>query len=452
MARRRVQTDLILEIVSRFPGGASIEEVLVGLDASIPRRTLQHRLASLVKSEHLVAKGRTRGRRFFLPPQGKKERPKQEEDAFPLSPNAQVINQAVSRKIQERKYVSYSREFLDRYRPNVTQYLSKSLKKKLFELGKTDGDRPAGTYARQIYSHLLIDLSWNSSRLEGNTYSLLETEKLLELGVEAEGKDRRETQMILNHKMAIDFLLDSGVDAKIDRYTILNLHALLADDLLLDKSCGTLRQFGVGIAGSVYVPLAITQVISECFQQIVDTANAIQDPFEQAFFLMVHLPYLQPFEDVNKRVSRLSANLPLIRNNLCPLSFVDVPEKIYINGLLGVYELNKTELLSEVFAWAYERSCLRYSVTKKSLGDPDPFRARYRLLRKETVAIVVRKKLNKQEAIAFIRKQAQTEVPDTDQMKFIEVVETELMNLHKGNIARYGLRPMEFEKWQHSWR
>jgi Fic family protein len=166
---------------------------------------------------------------------------------------------------------------------------------------------------------------------------------------------------------------------------------------------------------------------------------------------MVHLPYLQPFEDVNKRVSRLAANLPLMRENLCPLSFVDVPEQIYINGLLGVYELNQIELLAEVFAWAYERSCLRYSAARKTLGEPDPFRIRYRTLRKETVALVVREKMDKKLATAFIRKQAKNKVPDSDQMKFIEVVETELMNVHEGNISRYGLRPSEFEIWQKGW-
>lgn len=448
---RTAQTDLILEIVGRFPGGASVEEILIGLYPAPSRRTLQYRLASLVKKGLLVAEGRTKGRRFHLPTAIKISRTEQPSPNFPLSTTAKAIHLAVSRPIQDRIYVSYEREFLDRYRPNVTQYLSESLKRKLFDLGKTEGDRPAGTYARQIYSRLLIDLSWNSSRLEGNTYSLLETERLLELGEAAEGKDRRETQMILNHKAAIEFLLESAGDVGINRYTVLNIHALLSDELLQDRSCGSLRQIAVGIAGSVYLPITVPQLVSECFQQIVDTANAIKDPFEQAFFLMVHLPYLQPFEDVNKRVSRLAANLPLIRENLCPLSFVDVPEQIYINGLLGIYELNQIELLAEVFAWAYERSCLRYSAARKTLGEPDPFRIRYRTLRKETVAFVVREKMDKRLATAFIRKQAKNGVPDNDQMKFVEVVETELMNIHQGNISRYGLRPSEFEIWQKGW-
>jgi Fic family protein len=92
----------------------------------------------------------------------------------------------------------------------------------------------------------------------------------------------------------------------------------------------------------------VPDLINECFEQVLDTAKAIQNPFEQAFFLMVHISYLQPFEDVNKRVSRLIANIPLIRLNLSPLSFVDVPQKTYINGLLAVYELNQIDLLRDV--------------------------------------------------------------------------------------------------------
>ena len=93
---------------------------------------------------------------------------------------------------------------------------------------------------------------------------------------------------------------------------------------------------------------------------ILDKAGAIADPFEQAFFVMVHIPYLQPFIDVNKRVSRPGANIPLIRHNLCPLSFIDVPERAYVEGTLGVYELTNIDLLRDVFVWAYERSCQRY--------------------------------------------------------------------------------------------
>ena len=193
----------------------------------------------------------------------------------------------------------------------------------------------------------------------------------------------------------------------------------------------------MGIAKSIYHPLAVPQVIDECFQQILDTASAIENPFEQAFFVMVHLPYLQPFEDANKRVSRLGANIPLIRQNLCPLSFVDVPEETYISGLLGVYELNRVELLREIFIWAYERSCALYSATRQTLGEPDPFRMRYRDLILDTLTCIVRGCMDQKTAAAIMIERA-----------FIEVIESEMRGLHEGNIARYRLRPVEYESWR----
>jgi len=371
----------------------------------------------------------------------------------PISPEAEAVRQAVRKPIQSRKPVGYNREFLDSYHPNETFYLSPDIRSRFFESGRSQGDeRPAGTYARQIFNRLLIDLSWNSSRLEGNTYSLLETERLLEQGETAEGKDALETQMVLNHKAAIELLVDEAEEIGFNHYTILNLHALLSENLLADpQACGRLRTMAVGVGGTVYQPLEVPQLIEECFARVLEKASAISDPFEQAFFALVHISYLQPFEDVNKRVSRLAANIPLIRGNLCPLSFVDVPERAYIGGILGVYELNRIELLRDVFVWAYERSCARYSAVRQSLGEPDPFRLRYRDLLGETVAGIVRGCKDKKEAILAIKKTAEENVRQDERARFIEVVETELMSLHEGNIARYRLRPKEFRAWREKW-
>jgi len=299
----------------------------------------------------------------------------------------------------------------------------------------------------------LIDLSWNSSRLEGNTYSLLETERLLELGEAAEGKNARDAQMILNHKSAIELLVDQAPEVGFNRYTICNLHGLLSDNLLGDpQACGRLRSIPVGIGGTVYHPLEVPQLIEECFQQILATADEINDPFEQAFFVLVHLPYLQPFEDVNKRVSRLSVNIPLIRRNLCPLTFVDVPERAYIDGIAGVYELNRVELLRDVFTWAYQRSCTRYSAVQQSLGQPDSFRVKYRKEIAEFVTAVVRQGFDKRAAIRWIAENAKEEVDTEARSRFIEIVETELGSLHEGNIARYRLQPAKFAAWKKNWR
>jgi Fic family protein len=457
--------ETILAVIAKLPQGASVEEIAGALDRKLPRRTLQRRVALLVVQKRLTVEGRARGSRYRISPIDEEIRPQagtlsvkasapQVEIYIPLSPEGKSIRQGVREPLQNRKPVGYNRAFLDVYRPNETFYLPNDIRRRLLQLGKSaGGERPAGTYARQIFNRLLIDLSWNSSRLEGNTYSLLETERLLELGENAEGKDAREAQMILNHKNAIELLVEQAAEIGFNRYTILNLHALLSDNLLADpRACGRLRAIAVAIGGTSYHPLEIPQLIEECFQQILDTATAITDPFEQGFFVMVHLPYLQPFEDVNKRVSRLALNIPLIRQNLSPLSFVDVPERAYIDGLLGVYELNRIELLRDVFVWAYERSCARYSAVRSSLGEPDPFRLRYRTPVIETVAEIVRGRVNKKAATAFIKHRAAEQVSQEDRPRFVEVVETELMSLHEGNIARYRLRPSEYQTWRQTWR
>lgn len=455
------EMDTLLEAVARFPEGVSVAHIHASLPVPVPRRTLQRRLARLVEQGRLSVEGRGPGVRYRI--RGVTGTMRGEIAPFrvqvfgevyvPVSPEADAIKQAVRRPIQDRHPVGYHREFLDAYRPNATHYLPTDIRERLLGMGRSpDGDRPAGTYARQILGRLLIDLSWNSSRLEGNTYSLLETERLLELGEAAAGKDAREAQMIRNHKAGIEFLVETPEEIGFNRHTVLNLHALLSDNLLADpQACGRLRVTSVGIAETVYHPLAVPQLIEEAFDQILDTAASIRDPFEQAFFAMVQLPYLQPFEDVNKRVSRLAANLPLIRDNLCPLSFVDVPERAYIDGMLGVYELNRVELLRDVFTWAYERSCARYSAIRKSLGEPDRFRMRHRALIAAAVAGIVRGRMDKPAAIALIRARAQAALPEAERARFIEVVETEVIGLHEGNIARYRLRPSEYQAWRGGW-
>ncbi|MSP43253.1 MAG: Fic family protein [Alphaproteobacteria bacterium] len=451
----------IRQAVGRFSRPATLNEIAGALPFKLSRRTLQRRLAQLVDQQRLAVRGVGSGRRYSRAYVMNAEplhysivlQPLHFDNYISISPEAESIKQTVRRPIQERHPIGYNRDFLDSYHPNTSYYLSSETRKRLGGLGLVPGgDSPAGTYARKIFDRLLIDLSWNSSRLEGNTYSLLETERLLRMDEAAEGKDPRETQMILNHKGAIEFLVDPSAHVTFDRFTILSLHALLSNNLLGDPQAGgRLRRIPVGIAQSVYHPLEAPQLIDECFQQILDTTTAIRDPFEQSFFAMTHLAYLQPFEDVNKRVSRLAANLPFIQQNLCPLSFVDVPDRAYLDGILGVYELNRIELLRDVFVWAYERSCARYSAIRQSLGEPDPFRLRYRDPLAKVVAEIVRSRMDKQTAVAMIRHQAAENIVPEDIAKFIEIAETELMSLHEGNIARYRLRPSEFEAWKKVW-
>lgn len=350
---KRVPDDLnqqLLAALAAQPQGMSIEALVTQFQAIASKRTIQRRLADLIAAKRIEPEKQARALQYKLAPitgsvtaiEQLDEMRSQGKIDIPLSPSGAEVRSLISHSITERIPVGYQREFLDDYRPNTSAYLTPEIRQHLYRLGKTPQmAQPAGTYARQILQRLLIDLAWASSRLEGNTYSLLETEKLVELGQMAEGKNAAETQMILNHKAAIEFLVDTADQINLNPMILRNLHALLADNLLPNPiACGQLRTNPVSIGGSVYHPLEVGLLIQENFKQILATANAITDPFEQAFFLMVHLPYLQPFDDVNKRVSRLSANIPLMKHNLCPLSFVDVPESAYIDGILGVYELN----------------------------------------------------------------------------------------------------------------
>jgi Fic family protein len=454
--------EALYQTVTQYPEGIGIEQLLTTLTPSPARRSLQRWLATLVRQGRLRKVDRGRATRYVAEPitgfghiviptpiiQG------HVTVGLPLTDEAQSVLNHVSLPLQRRTPVGYDQDFLERYQPNTTYYLPEQIRKDLLVCGQPVGaDLPAGTHARRIANRLLIDLSWNSSRLEGNTYSLLETERLLSDGEMASGKDTLETQMILNHKAAIEFLITSAADIGFTRYTIQNLHALLSDNLLPDPAAsGRLRTQAVGIGLSVFHPLENPQRIEECFDRVLVTAAAIIDPFEQAFFAMAHLPYLQPFDDVNKRVSRLSANIPFITHNLCPLSFVDVPHQLYLSAMLGIYETQRIELLRDIFAWAYRRSCAKYASVRQSMGEPDAFRLRYRTEITEFIKQVVRLKMDKASAIAFIHSHAKTAIPLPDQPRFIEIVETELMHLRESNIARHSLRPSEYATWRNGWK
>jgi hypothetical protein len=463
VVRRIQEKDLqaIEEAVKDHPEGVTAQQIADALKSAPPRRTLQYRLKSLVDSRRLVMKGEGRWARYHLAriaeaagtAAGKAEARAEGEAAPPLSSPGAEIQRYVRQPPEARKPVGYNRAFLDSYRPNETFYLSEAERARLRDAGTPKiAEQPAGTYAKQILNRLLIDLSWNSSRLEGNTYSLLDTRRLIDLGEEAEGKERLETQMILNHKDAIEFLVGTAEEIGFNRYTILNLHALLANNLLADPgAAGRLRHIRVGIERSTFHPLEVPQLIDECFDQILATASAIANPFEQAFFVMVQLPYLQPFDDVNKRVSRLSANIPLIEANLAPLSFEGVPRGAYTEAVLGVYELNRHELLRDVFIWAYERSAARYAAVRQSLGEPDPFRLRHREALREVVATVVRARMDKKQASAHVSAWTNGHIDQRERARFREIAESELSNLHEGNFARYQIRPSEFAAWREAW-
>ena len=453
------ELEIIKKAVGSLEGGGNIDEIQVAAGITIERRTLQRRLKELIQQGMIEPKGKGRAIQYHIKTsevsiaETKQSEAGKSIPAIPLSEEGKAILEIVTLPIQRRKPVGYNRDFLDSYKPNESSYLTTEEKQRLARIGFTGvNNAVGGTYAKKILQRLLIDLAWNSSRLEGNTYSLSDTQRLLDKGVHAQNKSELETQMILNHKDAIEFLVQNTDEIGFNTYTILNLHALLSNNLLNNPAdSGRLRTHGVGIGGSVYTPLSMHQMIGEMFDRILKKADQIENPFEQAFFIMVHLPYLQPFDDVNKRVSRLAANIPLNKKNVSPLSFIEVPEKLYIDGLLGVYELNKTELLKDVFLWAYDRSAKQYTVQRQSLGEPDLFRMKYREEIRGLITEIVVEAIPEDMATAVIKAKA-LRLPKEDQLKFIQTVENELTGLHEGNFARYYLRPAEFRRWREAWR
>lgn len=449
-----IEFERIIELTSQA-GKISVGE-LAGV-TGIPRNTLLRYLSELIPERiERIGKGRATRYRIATPSSAEAGKtlsnPAADTDSLQLSAASDRLRRKVRLPLHLRPRVGYNREFLESYRPNQTTYLDEATCRELELMGKTpDEGLPAGTYAREILQRLLIDLSFNSSRLEGNTYSLLETERLLNFGQDAEGKNAAEAQMILNHKAAIEMLVEGAEEIGFNRHTLFGLHAILSDGLLADSSQGgRIRSGLIGIHGSGFQPLLAPQLIEECFDQILYTAQAIKNPFEQAFFVMVQLPYLQPFIDVNKRVSRLAANIPLIQLNLRPLSFIDVPQTDYIEGLLGIYEFNDISILRDVFVWAYARSCQAYAVARQALGDPDPFRLHHRTSIFGAIREIIQNGMNQQQGGVHVYQRAET-IPSEERGRWIELTFLELAAIHEGNFARFRVRPSEFQAWWEKW-
>ena len=429
---------------------------LHALHAQVPRRTLQRWLAELAVAKIIQPIGDGRTRRYVkgtitgaATPQIKPTTPfEQEAYGFRVSADSQDIVQYLAQPISMRKPVGYQRDFIESYIPNSTHYLSPSLRRQLHAMGGTDqATAPAGTHSRAVLNRLLIDLSWASSHLEGNTYSRLDTRELVEFGRAAEGKPAIETQMILNHKSAIEMLVENIESVEFNRYTIMNLHSALSENLLPNPADeGRVRQHAVDISHSVYKPISVPQQLEDLLDILLTRANQITDPFEQAFFVMVHLPYLQPFADINERVSRLAANLPLFRANLCPMTYLDVPPEMYSRAILGVYELTRVELLRDVFVWAYERSTQEYIAIKQTLAQPDPQRLKWRTLIKSTIREIVLSP--KMDALVVIDHSLKSSVPDGERADVRAIIIEDLQRIHEGVVARYGLRLSEYLSWK----
>jgi Fic family protein len=213
-------------------------------------------------------------------------------------------------------------------------------------------------------------------------------------------------------------------------------------DLLADEhALGTIRQKVVNISGTTYLPTQVPVLLEEMFGQIIDKAKRIKNPIESAFFLWVNLAYLQPFEDGNKRTSRLSANIPLMLYNCAPLSFIDVDAGDYALAMLGVYEQRDASLAIDLFEWAYQRSISRYAVTLDSMGVPNKVRLGFRAALTEAIGHVVRDRMTAEQAILSLA------IAQDQEELFRGILMDELAALGMHNFARYRLGMKQTEDW-----
>ncbi len=457
--------DAVLSLLIAAERPLSRGDIAAGIELKINPKTLQRRLLELSKQGIIIKSGVGRGTKYQtaadpesialsdevngLAAVSINEDIDNKEDMSPIfSARALEKLKYLEIPVFARKKVSYNFQLIQDYVPNETMYVSNQMREAMRKAGiRFDKKLAAGTYAKDILQKLLIDLSYNSSRLEGNTYSILDTQRLLEAGVEADDKHTEETTMILNHKEAIIFLVQSAAEIDLSSFIVKNIHAALSQDLINSNACGRVRGIEVNIGMSSYTPLDNSHQLEEQLEFVLRKARKIEDPFEQSFFLLINLSYLQAFEDVNKRTSRLSCNIPFIKENLCPLSFVDVPKQDYLSSLILYYETGEVLPAVEVFYWAYLKSCEKYSVVRESMTQIDPYRIKYRVQRKSAMGDIIRGGKTGGTIEAYLEDFCiQNSIEDPD--RFIAMTITDLNNLHAGNLVGLGVTLSMFEKWQ----
>lgn len=442
---KNTQKVAVLRILRQCTEPVALPELLSKLGVGYAERSVR-RWVNLLIDEGLVERlGQKRGARYRVidVPQVQTERGERI-----LSDASEKILEQLRQPLSKRDPVTYNALFLERYQPNRTFYLPEQVRQMLSQSGqRLRVNMPAGTYARKIYNHLLIDLSYNSSRLEGNTYSLLDTKKLLEEGEAAAGRLNEEAVMILNHKDAIRYLIDKGITEALNKNIIFTMHYLLSDGLVSHSQAGKIRDEGVRIGGSTYVPYEQPRKLEKLLEHICQKANEIADPFEQSFFLLVHISYLQAFIDVNKRTARLCANIPLVKHNLVPLAFKDIEVDDYMLAMLAIYEFNQVGPLADLYVHSYLRGCKLYDITVEAIG-LDEIRVRYRKQRREILRYVIDTGLVGKEMWDYIEHEIADKILKVDQAAVREDLEEDLCGIDVPSVQGLGISLTAFKKWQ----
>ena len=310
--------------------------------------TLKRVIAAGIKAGDIVAEGKARATRYRLSPQAQLLMPLNLDTYFALevderqvhsSYNFELINGLLAEtRLFSDKEQAHLDALQDEFRQHVNELTDNEYRKEMERLG--------------------IDLSWKSSQIEGNTYTLLETERLLRESKTAEGKTKEEAVMLLNHKDALSFILDNpDYLQELTVSHIEDIHQLLTKDLSIDKG---LRRHRVGITGTNYHPLDNEFQIREAMRDACKLINSKYNIFEKALLTLVLLSYIQPFSDGNKRTARITSNALLIANDYCPLSFRSIDSIDYKKAMLIFYEQNNLYAFKQIFIEQFEFAVKEY--------------------------------------------------------------------------------------------
>ena len=328
--------DKIIEYL-QYHQGASRRELMGALELGIGDTQVKALLASGIESGNLRSEGQARATRYFITPKAQVLRTIDLDSYYAVDAD------------KRQMHTTYNFELIRHVLPKV-EIFTKDEYKFFADRGRAFQERMKD-YPKELYDkemeRLGIDLSWKSSEIEGNTYTLLETVNLLKDKIEAKGKKREEAIMLLNHKAALKAIIDKSAYFKsLSLARMEDVHSVLIEDLGVERN---LRHIRVGISGTRYHPLEVESQIREAVEDMCTLVNGKSAPYEKALLTLLLIAYIQPFTDGNKRTSRLMANALLIAHSLCPLSFRTVEANDYRAALLLFYEQNNLSAFKKLF-------------------------------------------------------------------------------------------------------
>lgn len=337
----------ILQFLHYSPS-SSRAEIAAGLKDAPSERTLKRIIAELVQNGDIRVEGKGKATRYSLSAQA--------HLMMPVDIDTYFIKDVDERTVQE----SFNFELIREVLPKVNLFSEEERSR--LETAQTAFFRNMRTLSELEYrkemERLGVDLSWKSSQIEGNTYSLLETERLLKEKQTAQGKTKEEAVMLLNHKDALDFILDCPDYLKeLSVRRLEDIHSILTKELGVGSG---IRRRRVGITGTNYRPLDNEFQIREALEDTCRLVNSKEDVFEKALLTLVLLSYIQAFTDGNKRTARISSNAILIAWGYCPISFRTVDSVDYKKAMLLFYEQNNIAAFKKIFIEQYEFAVKNY--------------------------------------------------------------------------------------------